>query len=158
MGLWHDLAGERMAHSAVDISIYERVGGTHAGAYHLAEPGILLAVPRPGYRQTVTGARASLAEQVRISTQLGEPLVVLILVEPVADQDRGSRQVWTDEADPRYMLGLGLVGATPLARAIGSFFMGLTRPRVPTSMLVDLDDGLRWAHALRAREGHAGAI
>lgn len=142
----------------IDITRYEKVGGTDAGGYHLAEPGILLAIPRPGYRQTVEGARASLAEQVRVSKELGMPLVVLVLVEPVRDQDRGSRAVWTDETDPQYLLGLGLIGVTPLARAIGSFFMGLARPRVPTTMLADLDDGLRWARALRAKadDGQVG--
>ena len=140
-----------MPRHEIDITRYERVGGTDAGGYRLAEPGILVAVPREGYRQTIEGARASLAEQVRLSKEAGTPLAVLVLVERVRDQDRGSRQVWIHETDPQYLLGLGLVGVTPLARAIGSFFMGLTRPRVPTSLLADLDEGLRWARDLRAK-------
>jgi hypothetical protein len=131
-----------------DFSRFPRLGGTSAGAYYLAEPGVLIAEPKPGYRQTLEGARASLEEQERIARQLGEPLVVLVLLEPVRDQDRKARRVWAEEANPSYMRGLSLVGATPLARAIGSFFLGLARPKIPVAMHERFEEGIAWAHTL----------
>ena len=134
---------------AIDIEHLETVGGTRAGEYRLVEPGILLAVPRQGYRQSVDGARASLEEQVRLSKRYGRPLVVLVLVDRVQDQDSRSRRVWRDEPKPEYTLGLGLVGIAPLTRAIGSFFIGLSRPRIPTGLFSSLEEGVAWARGLQ---------
>jgi hypothetical protein len=139
----------------LDFDRYEKVGGTNAGAYLQIEHGILLAVPKEGYRQTVEGARASLREQERLATALGEPQVVLILVDRVQDQDAASRRIWRDEAQPEYLMGIGLVGVRPLAKAIGAFFIGLTKPRVPTALFATLEDGIQWARHLR-QETHAG--
>jgi hypothetical protein len=34
-----------------------------------------------------------------------------------------------------------------LARAIGSFFLGIHRPRVPTAMFAGLDEALDWCRS-----------
>ena len=140
---------------AGEFDQYERVGGTAAGMYRLVEPGILLAVPRDGYRQTVEGARASLREQERLAVDLGGPQVVLILADRVRDQDAASRRVWRDEVRSEFTMGIGIIGIKPLARAIGAFFIGLTKPRVPTTLLGTLEDGIEWGRKLR-QESHGG--
>jgi hypothetical protein len=35
-----------------------------------------------------------------------------------------------------------------LTRAIGSFFLGLSKPTIPIKMVKDLDEGLAWSRAI----------
>jgi hypothetical protein len=68
----------------------------------------------------------------------------MILVDQVAAQDASSRRVWAEKEEPGLRLCLALVCASPLARAIGSFFIGLNRPAVPTKMFKTFGEALSW--------------
>jgi hypothetical protein len=52
--------------------------------------------------------------------------------------------------DPQVFFAAALVVANPLARAIGSFFLGLTRPGVPTKLFDSIDAALAWVDTQRA--------
>jgi hypothetical protein len=135
---------------ALDTSAWPRAGGTPAGEYYEIEPRILLAVPIPGYVQDVAGARGSLAEFNRIARERGSALVVVVLVDRVNSQDAAARRVWNREIDQHLMCGLVLVCRSLLARAIGSFFIGLNRPRTAVSMVATLDQARRAAQRMLA--------
>ena len=122
---------------------WPRVGGTPAGGYFEIEPGVLIAVPRPHYVQTGQDSRDSLVEFQRIAAQRGRPTALVILVDRVKSQDSEGRKVWS-EADPRLWAGLALVCSSALARAIGSFFIGLRRPAYPLVMLPSLEAAIEW--------------
>ena len=140
----------------MDPSRWPRVGGTQAGAYHEVEPNILLAVPHLGYEQTVEGARASLEEMNRIARSKGRKQSLIILVDNVRAQDAGSRRIWRNEIDDRLICALALVGGTMLGRAIGSFFVGVYRPKVATRLVSSFDEALDWAR--RQEKEHGGPI
>jgi hypothetical protein len=137
----------------IDTSGWQRVGGTSAGGYFELEPRILLAVPHPGYVQDVDGARRSLEEFNRIAREQGRSHVAIVLIDRVISQDAAARRVWKDEVDQRFMCGLVLVCKSLLARAIGSFFIGLNRPRVPLSMVASLDQARRAAQRMLVEHG-----
>jgi hypothetical protein len=126
---------------SIDTSGWTKVGGTAAGAYYEIEPRILLAVPLPGYVQDVEGARRSLAEFNRIAKERGKAHVTIVLVDRVVSQNAAARRVWMDEVDDKLMCGIVMVCGSLLARAIGSFFIGLNRPRTAVSMVASLDQG-----------------
>lgn len=141
----------------VDVSKYERVGGTDAGGYFEVAPDVLLAYPREGYVQTEEGARASLIELQRIAEERGRPQALIVLVDRVRSQDSGGRRVWRDEVDSERVGALALVTRSRLSRAIGSFFLGLTRPRIPTAMVPSFDEAVRFARStLGKQEGADG--
>jgi hypothetical protein len=129
----------------VDVSQFERVGGTDAGDYYEVAPDVLLAYPQDGYVQTESGARASMQELLRIARERGRPLALIVLVDRVRSQDTGGRRVWRDEVDPELVRALALVTRSLLSRAIGSFFLGLTRPIIPTAMVPTFDEAVSWA-------------
>ena len=135
---------------ALDTSDWQRVGGTAAGAYFELEPRILLALPNPGYVQDVSGARRSLEEFNRIARERGSAHVAIVLVDRVVSQDAAARRVWNREVDQQLMCGLVLVCSSLLARAIGSFFIGLNRPRTAISMVASLDQARRAARRMLA--------
>jgi hypothetical protein len=129
----------------VSVETLPRVGGTDAGSYRSIAPDVIVAVPHRGYVQSEVAARASLAEFERLAQVRGRRQVLLVLVDRVRSQDAGSRRVWQRELDKRFACGMVLVCESLLARAIGSFFIGLRRPVVPTQMVSTIEEALRWA-------------
>jgi hypothetical protein len=129
----------------VDASAWTRVGGTAAGGYYLTEPGVIVAVPVPGYIQREADAQRSLEEFHRIVAEAGKPHAAIILVDRVRSQDASARRVWSGADDRGKRSGLALVCASPLARAIGSFFIGFNRPSVPTKMFAEFRQALEWS-------------
>lgn len=150
----------------VDTSAWVHVGGTGAGGYFRVANDVLVAVPRPGYIQRAEDARRSLEEFHRISREVGRPQSVIILVDQVAAQDASSRRVWSENPDPALRRSLALVCASALARAIGSFFIGLNRPLVPTKMFKTFPLALAWsieqadikANKVASEEGSVGRL
>ena len=47
--------------------------------------------------------------------------------------------------DPVYQACFALVGGTMFGRAVGSFFIGIHPPRVPTRMFAEVEGALAWA-------------
>ncbi len=136
-----------------DVEKLPRVGGTDAGGYYEIAPNIVVALPREDYTQTEDDARASLAEQHRIAQELGHRIVTIVIVDRVKNQDSAARRVWKDEIDPDLVAGLALVAESMLGRAIVSFFIGLTRPRVPTVMVATIEDAVEWANKKLTERG-----
>lgn len=130
-----------------DFSSWTKVGGTAAGGYYLVEPGVIVAVPVPGYVQREADARRSLDEFHRIVSHAGKPHAAIILVDRVRSQDAAARRVWSSADDRGKRCGLALVCASPLARAIGSFFIGFNRPRVPTKMFAEFQKAREWSRS-----------
>ncbi len=133
------------------------MGGTPAGGYFRVAPDVIVAVPRPAYRQTEAAARASLEEFDRIAKNVGRPQALIILVDRVAAQDAGSRRLWSEPETMHSRTSLALVCGSALARAIGSFFIGLNRPLVPTKMFRTFDEAFAWSKDCVGRAMEAGA-
>jgi hypothetical protein len=131
--------------SGIDTSAWSHVGGTAAGGYFLVARDVLVAVPMLGYMQTEADARRSLEEFHRIAARTGRPQAIIVLVDRVTSQDASSRRVWASEAGNGLRVSLALVCTSALSRAIGSFFIGLNRPPVPTKMFKTFAEALRWS-------------
>lgn len=129
----------------IDVTDWTHVGGTAAGGYFRAAPDVLVAVPHPGHRHTVEIARASLHEFERLARESSRPQAAIILVDRVSEQDSGSRRIWSEESTEGLRASLALVCSSGLSRAIGSFFIGLNRPPVPTRMFRTFDEALAWS-------------
>jgi hypothetical protein len=108
------------------------------------EPGIYAAVPDSGARDTGETARDNIAKQREHLAPRGGGVVV-IFFDNLISQDKDARRVYQAESDPSWMHGTALVGGTMLSRAIGSFFLGLSKPRTPLKMFGSFDDALAWA-------------
>jgi hypothetical protein len=141
----------------IDTSSWTAVGGTEAGAYFEAAPDVIVAVPRLGYRQEAADARKSLEEFHRIARGRARPQAIIVLVDRVASQDASSRRVWSEASENGLRCSLALICASGLSRAIGSFFIGLNRPVVPTKMFETFTQALDWSKA-RVAEATPSAL
>lgn len=140
----------------VDTSGWSLAGDSGAGGYFTVATNVVVAVPRAGYRQTEESARRSLELLAQVAAQAGHRLSVIVLVDRVHAQDAGSRRVWSSDESTRVRASLALVCTSALARAIGSFFIGLNRPVTPTRMFASFHAALEWSKQMQ--EDHERSI
>jgi len=132
------------------------LGSTVNTEYFLLAPDVLLGVPRKDSVDDEVSARANVAFQLDYARASGRPCGVVIVADHLVSQDASARRIYAEQMDPALILGTALIVNRPLARAIGSFFLGLTRPRVKLTMTGSIDEALRWIDKLRAdRNGRA---
>jgi hypothetical protein len=124
---------------------WEQLPGTDAGAYYRLQPGVIVAIPKPGFQQSPQSARASLEALDRIAQVAGRKQSVIVLVDHVASQDAAARRVWSSPRPNETRCAHALVCSTLLARAIGSFFLGLNKAAIPTRMFADFESAQIWA-------------
>ncbi len=133
------------------------IGSTVNTEYFLLAPDVLLGVPYTNSLDDEVSAQANTAFQLGYASSIGKPCGVVILADRLASQDASARRIYAEQMDPARILGTALIVNSPLARAIGSFFLGLTRPRVKLKIVSSIDDALAWIDGLRAeRNGGNG--
>ncbi len=127
-----------------DISRWKPLGERANTRYYVVEERVLAAVPRIGSVDTESTARANMAFQ-HAHFQETAPGVILIFFDNLVSQDKGARAVYQNEANPSLLLATALVGGNLLSRAMGSFFMGLSKPRMPVKMFGTTEEAIDWA-------------
>jgi hypothetical protein len=131
----------------IDVSGWTLIGETRNSRNYAVEPRVLAVVPHPGTHDTGATARENILAQAAHLRPLGGG-VVLIFFDNLASQDKDARRVYQAECDPAWMRGTALIGGSMMSRAIGAFFLGLSRPRTPVRMFGSFDEALGWARAL----------
>jgi hypothetical protein len=126
-----------------NTSRWESAGESTNTRYYKIEDGILAGVPHAGSVDDAASARSNIALQ-REYFQKTSPGVCVVFFDNMVSQDKGARGVYQTEADPSFLLGTALVGGSLLSRAMGSFFLGLSKPRVKLKMFANLEDAIAW--------------
>lgn len=132
----------------VDRSAWTKIGESDNAEFFEIEPRILGVVPRDG----VTDDERTAQESVRIQLEHLRPRArragVIVFLDPVADQTSSARSVYRDQPDPAYIACYALVGGTPFGRAVGSLFIGINPPRVPTKLYASYEEALSWVRRM----------
>lgn len=134
-----------------DVSAWTRVGATDNADLYEIEPGILAVVPHMGSADTEETARQSIEAQHRHWRALGHRGGAVIFMDRVRDSQAGARKVYGTLPDPSMITGFALIGGTVFGRAVGSVFLGLSRPSAPTKMFGDLERALAWLREIAPR-------
>ena len=121
------------------------------------EPGIVVVEPKQGAHDTVATAKSNLEQGSRYLASCGGG-IVLVYFDLLAGQEWAARRVYRSY-DPSVCFGMGMIGGTPLARAMMSFFLGLARvPNLPTKVFGSTEEAVQWARAsIGARSVRAAA-
>ncbi|MHB1862423.1 MAG: DUF7793 family protein [Gemmatimonadaceae bacterium] len=130
--------------TAIDTTGWTRIGASDNADFYEVEPRMLAVVPHEGAADTAETARQSVAIQLDHLRSRGARAGVIVFMDPVIEQDAGARAVYRDAPDPSLQVCFALVGSSPFGRAVGSVFLGLSRPRVPTRMFGSFDDAAAW--------------
>jgi hypothetical protein len=151
---------ERHSLNMKDFSKYREIGSTTNTVVYTvdSDPDILIIVPREGTIDTVEDARENVAYYHSYARSLGKPCGSVVILANVLSQDVEARRVY-QEWDTSLFFAGGLVVENALSRALGSFFIGLSRPNVPTQLFDTIDNAIEWLRTMRPKrdegDGHA---
>jgi len=126
-----------------------KVGDTFNTQYFMFEPDILVVNPTPGYKDNVDAARSNMEWQQTFARNLGRKCGLVVVLNHLLSQDAESRKVYSDGLLPELFYGSALVVGNPLSRAIGSFFIGLSRPVIPLTLVKSIEDGIAWLGTIK---------
>src|SRR5690242_15628906 len=123
----------------IEPADWKPVGSTYNTDYRTkaGAPDILIVLPHPGLRDDGPSAQTNVEFQLGYAKKVGRPCAVIVLLGSLTSQDADARRIYTANMTPASFYAASLVVTSPLSRAIGSFFLGLTRPAVPTRMWGD---------------------
>jgi hypothetical protein len=127
---------------------WKNVGRTSNTQYYLAGVDVLIVLPDAGLKDDERSARENVAFQVAFARRLERRVGLVVYLTSLLSQDAAARKLYS-ALDPTLFWGSALVVANPLARAIGSFFMGLSRPKFPAKLVENIEDGIAWFATVR---------
>lgn len=136
-----------------DFSHYKEVGKTANTVVYIVEsdPDILIIVPRAGTMDNVKDARENVEFYHQYARTLGRPCGSVVIMSTMLSQDAEARRAYT-EIDPTLLYGGALVVESALSRALGSFFVGLSRPIVPTKLFESVQSAVEWLKSMRPKQ------
>lgn len=132
---------------SIDISNWIKFGQTANADFYEISPGFLAVVPFNNCTDDETTAKASVQTQLEYLQYKKQRAAVVIFMDNIIQQTAGARAVYRDMPDPACQACFALVGGTFFGRAVGSFFLGLSKPRVPTQMFGTMEQALEWCRS-----------
>lgn len=128
---------------------WKPVGSTLNTRYFTVGADVLIVMPEQGLKDDGASARVNIDFQTRHAAASGRRCAVVVMMSSLVSQDGEARRIYAAGMDPKAFFAAALIVSNPLARAIGSFFLGLTRPGVPTQLFDAIDPALAWVDTLR---------
>jgi hypothetical protein len=150
--------------SSLDVdALRNRYGLTPYGAstnsdyYGLADEAVVV-IPREGSKDDGATARSNREKQIAYFRERGQKGGAIIFFDRMTSQDKDARKVY--ETMDVALTCTALVGGSMLTRAMFSFFLGISRPKVPIKLFADLDGAVAWVRQVnrstdRALRGEA---
>lgn len=123
-------------------SSWKAVGVTSNTRYFVTDEDLLIVYPNPGSKDDGASAKENAQFQMNYAAKVGRPIGTLVVLGNLVSQDADARRAYAEHMLPERCFGAVLVVENALSRAIAAFFMGLTRPKIPTSTSPTIDGGL----------------
>ena len=136
---------ERCALGMVDTSRWTRIGQSSNADFFEIEPRVLAVVPFDRCDDSEATARESIRIQLDHLRATKSRAGVVVFMDRILAQSAGAREVYRTAPDAAYQACFALVGGTMFGRAVGSFFIGIHPPRVPTRLFATFEEALAWA-------------
>jgi hypothetical protein len=123
---------------------WKPLGRTFNTHYFLLADDVLIVLPDKGLKDDGASARVNLDYQTAYARLVGRRCCVIVVIDSLTSQDSEARRIYAAGMQPSLFYAVALIVSSPLARAIGSFFLGLTRPPVPTRLFETVEDAAAW--------------
>ena len=123
---------------------WKPLGRTLNTHYYLLADDVLIVLPDKGLKDDGASARVNIDYQTAYARLIGRRCCVIVVLDSLTSQDSEARRIYAAGMQPSLFYAAALIVTNPLARAIGSFFLGLTRPPVPTRLFESVDGAAAW--------------
>lgn len=120
----------------------EAVGTTLNTDYFRLDDGVLVAIPHDGSKDDGKSAASNREAQIAYFEKYGKKGGVVIFFDRMTSQDKDARQIY--EGMNVALTCTALVGGTMLTRAMFSFFLGISRPKVPIRLFKEMEPAVAW--------------
>lgn len=108
----------------------------------LGEDGIVRVRIKPHVTVDLADAEAAMRASVELLGASRGPL--LVDMTDARELTRDARKYFASPVSGRCHSGVGLIVRSPVARAIGNFFLGINRPIIPTRLFYDEECAATW--------------
>ncbi|MEI6666644.1 MAG: hypothetical protein WCP29_00705 [Acidobacteriota bacterium] len=132
-----------------DLSQFHKLGTASLTDYYCADSDILLVIPQSGMVDTPQLAREHVDYQNAYARALGKPCSTLVVLSNLLSQDAESRRIYGEMGGTGLYFASALVVDNLLSRALGSFFIGLSKPRIPVKLFDTIEHGIAWLRSIR---------
>ncbi len=123
---------------------WKPLGRTYNTRYFLSSDDVVIVLPDQGLKDDGASARVNIDFQTGYARLLGRRCAVVVVLDSLTSQDSEARRIYAAGMQPTLFFAAALIVTNPLARAIGSFFLGLTRPAVPTKLFESVEAATAW--------------
>jgi hypothetical protein len=128
---------------------WKLLGRTYNTHYYLLADDVLIVLPDKGLKDDGASAHVNIDYQTAYARLLGRRCCVVVVIDSLTSQDSEARRIYAAGMQPTLFYAAALIVTSPLARAIGSFFLGLTKPAVPTKLFESVDAAIAWVATQR---------
>lgn len=132
-------------------SSWESIGQTSNARYYLV-PGqsdIVIVSPDEHVNDDGPSAKENVGFQMAYASALGRPCAFIVLLGRLRSQDADARRAYAEGMEPARCYASALVVSNALSRAIGSFFLGITKPMTPTRIFDTIDAAIAWCISMK---------
>jgi hypothetical protein len=133
---------------AIDTTGWEKIGQSTNADFFEVEGRVLAVVPFERCDDNEHTARESIRIQLEHLRAHKKRAGVLVFMDRILSQSAAAREVYRVAPDPLFQSCFALVGGTIFGRAVGSFFIGIHPPRVPTRLFPTFQEALAWARSM----------
>jgi hypothetical protein len=132
-----------------DFSQYQSIGTDGNSDYYIADPDILLVIPKIGTVDNPKSARIAVDYQTEYARKLGKKCSTLVIMSNVLSQDAETRRIYDEMTISGLFFATALIVNNALSRAIASFAIGLSKPQVPIKLFDSVEKGIEWLKTVR---------
>ncbi len=129
----------------IDTSGWEIAVNLPHGKLFWIQPGIVAAIPDDGVVETPALSQLVYDGYTQCAQEFERPVAIVVFVDRLSDQTSEVREFWAKVMGRDVLCSAALVCKSFFARAVGSFFMGIKKPVVPTRMFATLDQAITWS-------------
>ncbi|MES0491625.1 MAG: hypothetical protein ABUK01_16635 [Leptospirales bacterium] len=132
------------------LDTWESVGETISTKYFLDDKDILIVIPDQGSIDDEVTALENVNFIIDFSEKIGSSVGTVIYLTNLRSQDTKARKIYS-KMDSNHNYATGLVVTNLLSRAIGSFFIGLSKPPLPSKLFSNYEDAIEWIKTQRPK-------
>lgn len=132
-----------------DFSQYQHIGSTAGADFYVTDSDAVLIIPKAGFVDSAQLAQQKCDFLNAYARQAGRKFGIAVVVANILTQDAETRRVYQTQVSNGMYYGLAMVVDSALSRAIASFFMGLSKPSVPTQLFGTIEKCIEWFKTIR---------